>query len=152
MVAYSLHSFVISFADLGLPAAGAAQVTADTFLFLPPDIVIDRVFMALEGAGGTVGAGSATIGLVQSLGDQSVAQIVNQRAFDGSETGPVELLPSREHMEVGRPVYCRVVATCPTQAGTPWYLYAGLQLQGTIHFLVDAGDDNALGSQPQLQQ
>lgn len=133
----SILPFAIAFADLGLPAEGAAEVTADTFLFLPSDISIDRVFLFLEGATGTVGQGSASVGLVQGIGDGAVQSVIAPIGFNGSETEPVEALPAQEHLALGRPVYCRVIASCPSSGGTPWYQAADLRLNGTIHFHVD---------------
>ena len=132
-----LVPFNVALADLSLPAAGAAAVTADTFLLIPADNVIDRIFFQVIGTVSNSGVGVTQVSLVQSQPDGLVEEITAVQALDGSEQDVIELPLQRERLELGRPIYLRVVASTSTGGGTPWYLSTGLRMIGTIHFYLD---------------
>lgn len=132
-----LVPFGVLLADLSLPAAGAAAVTADTFLAIPGDQVIDRIFIQIIGTISNFGIGTMVVSVVQDLPDGLVEEITAPQAMDGSDDDVLELPLQRERIELGRPLYLRITASTSTGGGTPWYLSADLQLIGTIHFYLE---------------
>ena len=133
----SMVPFDVALADLSLPAAGAAAVTADVFLLIPGDHVIDRVFAQITGEVENQGIGTVTISLVQAQADGFVDELTAPLSLNSRKPDVLELPLQRERMQLGLPIYLRFIASSPTSGGTPWYLTADLRLVGTLHFYLE---------------